>query len=103
MGRFLLFYFLIVVTKTKGLYTPLHIRLTIYPEAFRKKYKRDYKPRDKNTKLGGNSKMEIEYKSRKEEPKVFSRKLNSYLDLKDIGETKEIQKYNIGLGPGSWY
>lgn len=47
--------------------------------------------------------MEIEYKILKEEPKVFSKKLNKYLSLTEMGETKEIQKYNIGLGPGSWY
>ncbi|MCG2718506.1 MAG: hypothetical protein L6408_06715 [Nanoarchaeota archaeon] len=46
--------------------------------------------------------MAIEYKL-KEEPKVFSKKLNRYIGLEELKETKEIQKYNIGLGPGSWY
>ncbi|MBS3108434.1 hypothetical protein J4409_01040 [Candidatus Woesearchaeota archaeon] len=35
--------------------------------------------------------------------KVYSQKLGRYIPV-TFGDTKgEIQKYNIGMGPGSWY
>ncbi|MBA3064361.1 hypothetical protein FP803_02900 [Candidatus Woesearchaeota archaeon] len=36
-------------------------------------------------------------------PKIYSPKLGKYVPL-DSGNPKgEIQKYNVGMGPGSWY
>ncbi|HZX12117.1 MAG TPA: hypothetical protein VFE88_01540 [Candidatus Nanoarchaeia archaeon] len=38
-----------------------------------------------------------------DKPKIYSPKLDRYVAL-DSGNPKgEIQKYNIGMGPGSWY
>jgi len=38
-----------------------------------------------------------------ERPMIYSQKLDKYVPL-DSGNPKgEIQKYNVGMGPGSWY
>lgn len=33
---------------------------------------------------------------------VYSPKLGNYVPL-ETGNARELQKYNVGLGPGSWY
>ncbi len=45
-----------------------------------------------------------EYDINKEsKPMIYSEKLEKYVPL-DAGKPKgEIQEYNIGMGPGSWY
>lgn len=36
-------------------------------------------------------------------PRIYSPKLDKYVPL-DSGNPKgEIQRYNVGMGPGSWY
>ncbi|MFW6025817.1 MAG: hypothetical protein ACOCRX_05685 [Candidatus Woesearchaeota archaeon] len=38
-----------------------------------------------------------------DKPMIYSPKLEQYVPL-DAGKPKgEIQKYNVGMGPGSWY
>jgi len=38
-----------------------------------------------------------------DKPMIYSPKLDQYVPL-DSGNPKgEIQKYNLGMGPGSWY
>lgn len=36
-------------------------------------------------------------------PQIYSPKLDSYVPLNSGNPKGEIQKYNVGMGPGSWY
>lgn len=36
-------------------------------------------------------------------PKIYSPKLDKYVPIDSGNLQGEIQKYNIGMGPGSWY
>ena len=44
-----------------------------------------------------------DYNMKEKKVEVYSPKLGKPVEV-DLGNTKgEVQKYNIGLGPGSWY
>lgn len=36
-------------------------------------------------------------------PQIYSPKLDRYVPLNSGNPKGEIQKYNVGMGPGSWY
>jgi hypothetical protein len=38
-----------------------------------------------------------------ERPRIYSPKLDEYVLLDSSNPKGEIQKYNVGMGPGSWY
>jgi len=37
------------------------------------------------------------------EPQIYSKKMDAYVPLNFGNPKGDIQKYNVGLGPGSWY
>lgn len=38
-----------------------------------------------------------------ERPMIYSQKLGKYVPFDSGNPQGEIQKYNVGMGPGSWY
>ncbi len=43
------------------------------------------------------------YATNDEIPTIYSQKLGKYVPLDSDNPKGEIQKYNVGMGPGSWY
>ena len=43
------------------------------------------------------------YAIKDERPMIYSQKLGEYVPLDSANPKGEIQKYNVGMGPGSWY
>ncbi|MGM5480365.1 MAG: hypothetical protein ACQESC_02810 [Nanobdellota archaeon] len=43
------------------------------------------------------------YKNKMDEPVIYSPKKDAYVPIGVNNPKGKVQKYNIGLGPGSWY
>ena len=48
-------------------------------------------------------KEDLEMEKSQQVAMVYSPKLGKYVPIDATGENNKIQKYNVGLGPGSWY